>query len=272
MNRNILDNKKKIVYIILTIFFIICGSVCIVLYAKDSFDKDEEQDKYDNMATMTKPLETTKEPETSTEPADDPLAGIPVEEKNLDWNAIKAENEHIYAWIYIPGTKVDYPILQHPTDDSYYLDHNIDGSKGLPGTIFSQSLNSKDFTDPNTVLYGHNMKNGSMFASLHNFEDNVFFDENMYIYIYTPEKTYVYKIFAAYNFNNKHLLYEYDCSTKEKYEYYLSVINNVRDMTARRREDVKVTTDDCILTLSTCLKNSDDTKRYLVQGVLLGTK
>ena len=58
----------------------------------------------------------------------------------------------MYAWIYVPGTNVDYPVLQHPTDDAYYLEHNMDGSKGLPGCIYTESVNTKDFTD-RTLFY-----------------------------------------------------------------------------------------------------------------------
>ena len=104
--------------------------------------------------------------------------GITIPEKNIDWEELKSENPDIYAWIYIPGTNVDYPILQHPDEKSYYLDHNIDGSEGYPGCIYTQNVNSKDWMDPNTVIYGHNMNDGSMFHDLHKFEDNAFFDEN----------------------------------------------------------------------------------------------
>ena len=62
----------------------------------------------------------------------------------------------------LPGTEIEYPILQHPSDNSYYFMHNIDGSYGYPGCIYTENLNSKDITDNNTVIYGHNVKNDSM--------------------------------------------------------------------------------------------------------------
>ena len=67
-------------------------------------------------------------------------------------------NPDVYAWIAVPGTE----ILQHPSDNSYYFMHNIDGSYGYPGCIYTENLNSKDITDNNTVIYGHNVKNDSM--------------------------------------------------------------------------------------------------------------
>lgn len=71
-------------------------------------------------------------------------------------------NPDVYAWITVPGTEIEYPILQHPSDNSYYFMHNIDGSYGYPGCIYTENLNSKDFADNNTVIYGHDMKNDSM--------------------------------------------------------------------------------------------------------------
>ena len=81
-------------------------------------------------------------------------------------------NPDVYAWIDVPGTEISYPVLQSAEDNSYYLEHTIEGEKTLPGAIYSENYNSKDFSDYNTILYGHNMRNGTMFAGpLHDFED-----------------------------------------------------------------------------------------------------
>ena len=71
----------------------------------------------------------------------------------IDFAKLQEQNPDVYAWIDIPGTNVNYPILQHPTDDVYYLDHTIDGTAGLPGSIYTESCNYKDFSDFNTVIY-----------------------------------------------------------------------------------------------------------------------
>ena len=194
-----------------------------------------------------------------------------IPEKNLDWNALAEENEHIYAWIYIPGTNVDYPMVQHPENINYYLDHNLDHSSGLPGCIYTENFNSKDFTDPNTVIYGHNMKNGSMFATLHKYEDKAFFEENRFVYIYTPDKVLVYDIFAAYEFSDLHLMLSFDFESKESFELYLGGIREINDMNAHHRDEVEVTGDDKIITMSTCI-GSKPNNRWLVVGVLLGEK
>ena len=106
-------------------------------------------------------------------------------ENPIDFASLRVENPDIYAWIYIPDTNVNYPVLQNPTDDSYYLKHDKDGNYSEAGAIYSQLANKTDFSDPVTVLYGHNMNSGGMFATLHYFENKDFFDSHQDMYIYT---------------------------------------------------------------------------------------
>ena len=193
---------------------------------------------------------------------------ITVPEKNIDWDALHDQNPDIYAWIYVPGTNIDYPVLQHPEDKSYYLNHNIDGSEGYPGCIYTQNVNKKDWTDPNTVIYGHNMNNGSMFHDLHKFEDAVFFDETQYLYIYTPERTLVYEIFASYPFSNIDLIMCFDYSTPEALLVYFDGIWTNRSMTSHFRDSIVLYGDSRIITMSTCIGGQPE-MRYLVQAVLL---
>lgn len=199
-------------------------------------------------------------------------SGIKVPEKDLDWNALSEQNKDIYAWIYVPGTTVDYPILQHPTDNSYYLNYNMDGTKGFPGCIYTEDYNNKDFSDIHTVIYGHNLKDKTMFTSLHNFENKELFSKDHYIYIYTQDYVFVYRIFAAYEFSAIHLLDNYDYANEYVYADYLKQIYGTTDRVANVREDIKVTTEDKIVTLSTCTKDSDSSKRFLVTGVLMNPK
>ena len=185
----------------------------------------------------------------------------------VDWEGLWEINPDVYAWISIPGTSIDYPILQHASDNTYYLNYNIDGSYGYPGCIYTENLNSKDFTDSNTVIYGHNMKNGSMFAGLHQFEDSNFFDQNDKVHIYTPQEELTYTIFAAYIYDDRHLLYSYDFSNEDVYAAYLREIFARRDLSANIRMDMNVTSEDNIITLVTCMSKQPD-KRLLVQAVL----
>ena len=177
-------------------------------------------------------------------------------------------NEDIYAWIYIPDTMIDYPVLQHPTDNTYYLNYNLDGSRGYPGCIYTENYNAKDFSDPVTVMYGHNMKNGSMFAGLHRYGDSEYMDSHPYVYVYTEEKLLVYEIFAAYEYSDKHLLYNKDYTDSAIFAGYLEEIQDVHGMNHVVKEGVEVTEDSRILTMSTCISTKPN-NRFLVQGVLL---
>ena len=242
--------------------------------AEESADsKEEESSAVSAEPGQNTETEEVQQEESQSEPDALEQRNLTIPEKNLDWAALKAKNKDIYAWIYIPGTKVDYPVLQHPTSNSYYLDYNLDGTKGYPGCIYTENYNSKDFTDPHTVLYGHNMKNGTMFGTLHNYEDqDTFFGEDHYIFIYTEENVYVYLIFAAYDFDAIHLLANYDLSNEKVYEQYINNIFKVKNTSKRVaniRDDVEVTKDDRIITLSTCTKGGNENYRFLVVGVLL---
>lgn len=258
-------NNSQIFYRMGFVVFAVAFVIVVGFMIRGYILEQKAQEEFENLSNQT--IETETEEETE----EDILAtlGIEVPDKSLDWAALKETNEDIYAWIYIPNTNVDYPILQHPTQDSYYLDYNLDHTKGYPGCIYSQgSYNTKDFTDFNTVLYGHNMRNGTMFRTLHNFEDATFFNENRYVFVYTPERVYVYDIFAAYTFDDRHILYHFNNDSMNDRADYIEEVYNVRDMGAHYREGVEVTTESNILTLVTCI-GSKPNHRYLVQGVLL---
>lgn len=215
----------------------------------------------DEINEMLAGMKTTETAETETA-AEEQKEVIPVKFEEL-----QAVNPDVYAWITVPGTDIDYPILQHASDNSYYLMHNIDGSYGYPGCIYTENMNSKDFTDNNTVIYGHNMKNGSMFAQLHKFEDPDFFDANREVLIYLPGEVLHYTIFATHIYDDRHLLYSFDFTDPEVYQKYLDSIFSTRDMSANIDKDITVTTDDQIITLVTCI-GSQPNNRLLVQAVL----
>lgn len=271
--------KKKIISVIVGVaglaaaYFVVSGISHIVYNhpvdnaATESTAETTEQGTEEAKAAMTEDeinemlagMKATETAETATEEQSEV---IPVKFEEL-----QAVNPDIYAWITVPGTVIDYPILQHASDNTYYLMHNIDGSYGYPGCVYTENMNSKDFTDNNTVIYGHNMKNGSMFAQLHKFEDPDFFNENREVLIYLPDEVLHYTIFAAHIYDDRHLLYSFDFTDPEVYQKYLDSIFSTRDMSANIDKDITVTTDDQIITLVTCI-GSQPNNRLLVQAVL----
>ena len=148
----------------------------------------------------------------------------------------------------------------------------LDGSEGYPGCIYTQNYNSKDFTDRHTVIYGHNMRDGTMFSDLHKFEDEEYFYEenNRYVFIYTPDDVFAYRIFAAYQTNSIHQLLGYDIETDEAYLDYLNGILTRTGENCIVDGDIEVDADTKLLTLSTCVMAERQFHlRYLVRGVML---
>ena len=139
--------------------------------------KDREQVYEDLAEENKKPQEETKQEEQTT---DEPAEEEKTVEIPIDFSSLKEKNSEVYAWIRIPDTQVDYPILQRASDDLYYLDHTIDGAEGLPGSIYTQSLNAQDFSDKNTVIYGHNMRDETMFGGLKSYMDESYLHTGTY--------------------------------------------------------------------------------------------
>ena len=187
-------------------------------------------------------------------------------EDNPTLKDLKKLNPDVKAWIQVPKTNIDYPVVQGQ-DDMEYINKNVYGEFELSGAIFLSCLNKDDFSDPYNLVYGHNMKNGSMFAQLHKFEDPDFFDANREVVIYLPGEVLHYTIFAAHIYDDRHLLYSFDFTDPEVYQKYLDSIFSTRDMSANIDKDITVTTDDQIITLVTCI-GSQPNNRLLVQAVL----
>lgn len=286
-NDNSRGKRNGLIWKIACVIFLVAALICGAVACAGAEKQSEAEDEFDRLAEMTNIEKTdppaTPEPsseESSEEPSEtepeevDPLAelenmGIPIPEKEVDFADLQANtNKDIYAWIYIPDTAIDYPILQHPTDNTYYLNYNLDGSKGYPGCIYTEDYNAKDFSDPVTVVYGHNMKNGTMFAGLHKYGDSEYMDSHPYVYVYTEEKLLVYEIFAAHEYSDKHLLFNKDYTDSEVFEDYIEEIKDVHGMSHVLKEGVEITEDSRILTMSTCI-SSKPNNRFLVQGVLL---
>ncbi len=277
------EGKQNRGWQIAAIAFLAGALICTAVACGGKENQSQAEDEYDKLAEQTS-ISVTEEPEAAPEvtpeateePAEkDPLAvleemGVPIPEKTVDFADLQENaNEDIYAWIYIPDTQIDYPVLQHPTDNSYYLNYNLDGTRGYPGCIYTEDYNKKDFSDPNTVMYGHNMKNGTMFAGLHKYGDSEYLEEHPYVYIYTEEGLLVYEIFAAYESGDEHILYAHDgFEDRDVYRKYIEEILDMRTMGSVVKEGVEVTEDSRILTMSTCISGRPN-NRFMVQGVLL---
>ena len=266
-------SSKFFIYLVMMIVLLVVLIALIGVMLYQQWRNNQMEENFSELRTETtteEPMEVIAVTETEidgTESVVTMTLGIP--QLELDWDAILAENSDIYAWIYIPNTNVDYPVLQHPTEDSYYLSHNLDGSEGYPGCIYTNLSNSKEFTDSVTVLYGHNMRNGTMFRTLHYFEEEDFFNENEYIYVYLPDgEVLVYLIYSAGTYSDLHIINNFGCDAKGL-KAFLADFEDSTQMSTHTRDGVEIDyKTDRVIVLSTCI-GGQDTRRYLVQGVVI---
>ena len=173
------------------------------------------------------------------------------------------KNEDVYAWLEITGTNISFPVLQSAEDEAFYLTHNEEREEDDGGCIYTEYYNRKDFGDPNTVIYGRNVD--SRFARLHQFQDRDFFDGHRELKIYTADEVLTYEIFAAYHFDDRHLIKIYDFWDEAIFSDYLELVFSQREMDAYIDREIEVTADDRIITLSTGVDGAPE-KRYLVQA------
>ncbi len=126
----------------------------------------------------------------------------------IDWDKMKEINSDIIAWIEIPDSNINYPVLKGENNDTY-LRHDVNKKYSIGGSIFIEENNNGDFSDPNSVLYGHNTQNGSMFADLLNYvNDPQYYDTHQYIYLYLPDGTVSqYTIFSTHHIDAYSELY-----------------------------------------------------------------
>lgn len=248
---------KKRILITIGSLFILAGAVIGGIGLKNHIEEKNAGKFYEDLKVDMDIEPIVKLPTADSQQMENPI----------DFDSLTEKYPDIYAWIRIPGTRVDYPIVQREGDNNYYLNHTIDGKRKAEGAIYTEDYNSKDFEDANTIIYGHNMKNGSMFKALHKYKDKQFMLDNSEIYIYQKDKVLKYKIFAAYLYDNRHLMLSFDFEDKNIFRNYLNNVLTKRNTRSNINTKVEVTADDRIITLSTC--NNNKSQRYLVQAVLL---
>lgn len=181
----------------------------------------------------------------------------------VDFEGLKKANPDVIAWIHIPALDISYPVMQG-RDNSYYLYHMFDGQKNKNGSIFVDYHNQPDFTDSNTIVYGHNMKNGSMFGTLDRYREQSLYQQYPCFYIYQPGYILEYQIISCYAGRNGSAGYTYSFPEPEDFQKFVDTVLSYSGYDT----GVTVMDSDHIVTLSTCV-NTDRNYRYLVHGKLV---
>ena len=256
--------KKNIWKLLLAAVFAVC--LAVVLWKQADYRRGNAN--YNEAVTLAKgdtsepagPPENTPPPEKEeVPPPDDPYAAILV---GLDLAALQEVNSDVLGWIEIPDTNLSYPLLQG-SDNSYYLNHTWTKVRNSMGAIFLDQEVSGDLSDFNTIVYGHRMRNISMFGPLSSYKKLSFWREHPSVYIVDTKGVYRYDIYAAYEPRVKTITYGLDITDDQVKEEFIrfglekSVIQT----------DIVPTTQDKILTMSTCTGSGHAT-RWVVQAVL----
>jgi len=183
----------------------------------------------------------------------------------VDFKPLNEQNQDVIGWLSIPGTNVSYPVYQNPEIDTFYLDHNADKNEDINGALFTEmTYNRDDFSDPVTVIYGHNMKSGNMFGYLQESFETGFEGHNEAL-VYMPDKAIRYKLFAAMPIGSGHLLHGRNLYDSEVFSGFADEIINYDGPGMIKDDSVQVDPGDKLLIMSTCIGGDADS-RYIVVG------
>lgn len=257
-----MSNKKKKSkgLTVILVLFIAAAAVCFGIFLYRLFIYQKEAGTYE---AITEEYTTDKTDSTDTEKTD----AEPDEEamRVIDWDALLAANPDTVGWIEM-SPEIDYPIVQGDTNQSY-LHTDFNGDYAFSGCLFISSDNAPNWTDTNTVIYGHNMIDGSMFGDLDYYYDKSYAEEHPFIYIYTPDGRYTYRIARDMVVTDGGTTYSTGLFSEEVFEDYLK--RSATEGSLNYTVDPDITGTDRIITLSTC-RSTSSSSRHVVQAVLDG--
>lgn len=254
---------RKFLRIASNIFII--AALCVIAFAAWNLygilsNYNESNKEYEEARKSTTAA-VAREPEKG--PIDESWGFTPGDPLNVNFEELKEINPEIIAWIWVPGLDISYPVLQAKDNDKY-LHSTYKGTYAYAGSIFADCLNTPDFFDRNTILYGHNMTNGSMFGKLRDYIDHAEPPFNPYVWIMTENANFCYRMFSSHiseDANETYSLFEDDDPSFVRWE------EKMRDQSIVDYEDVLFTDKDHVLTLSTC--HSDHVHRRVIHALMI---
>jgi len=230
-------------------FLFICAAASAFLYIQEELPYIQGR------------LDTEKLAGACLKTGDEKTASVLVPEIEVDFARLKAINPDIIGWIYIPGTQVNDPILQHREEDAYYLTHTPEKRESRLGSIYMHHDAKADFTDAHTILFGHNMRSGQRFGELSGYADEDFAKAYPDVWILLPGETLHCTVYSAYACPVDDLTYTVGYETGER--AYRDFIRHTAEASCIRVK--KFPSDrDRIITLSTCTNSGDKGRRFVV--------
>lgn len=253
--RNRRKRRKKSIDLVTTIVFLVAlavfliSGVQLIRIGLGYMKADLDYKKVNDLVIISEEKDTEK---------------ILPEQFKVNFDVLLKKNPDTIGWIrfYEEPKRINYPIVKGQDNDEY-LHKTFEGTKSATGAIFADVNNGKDFSDPNVVIYGHRMKNGSMFRHLQDYDRKSFWEKNPNFYIYTPDgREITYQVFAAGEVLDTSEIYQNQFADESEFSEFLSYAKKI----SLYDTGVELNKEDHVVTLSTCTSASND-HRFVVCGV-----
>lgn len=269
-------SKSQIIILIIAVCVILGSGGMLIKTAREYKMAENEYRNLERYAEQTAPVEELPSLDTASavqgpivqeEPEKELLkntnrADFP--DLEVDFAGLEEINRDVVAWLYVGGVGISYPVVQGE-DNDYYLHQTFEDKKNSAGSIFMDWEVNADLTSWNTFIYGHNMKNGTMFGSLKRFiREEGLYEKDPYIYIFREEGIYRYKIYAYYMDSPDSKSY-WTCDTLKEYRQYVRTVTDKSVYDCR----TEATEEDNSVTLVTCSGSGASKQRFFVHGIFL---
>ncbi len=248
--------KNEALWLLLLLFFAIFGFSLYKIVSINSVYQENEK-VYEELGTqvITEMPQTTELPKTSES---EEVVSESAPTISVDFDKLGQQNSDVVGWIYCKDTPISYPVLQ-AEDNDYYLQRMINGKYNAGGSIFMDYRSDSKFASLNTIIYGHNMKNGSMFGMLERYKNQTYYEEHPVLWYLTPEGNYKIEPILGYVTGAVSEAYT-DFQTEEELDKYLEEAMSYSTFVSH----VALETVEQIVTLSTCSYEYDDARYVLV--------
>lgn len=258
--------RRVIMLVLLVVFLYSAGTVAVILYQYHVTDElyADIASKYTGQSGGKPDVPEEEDGGQELSGADSGSdTGRETAPITVDFEGLRAANEDVTGWIYCEDTPINYPVV-HGADNDYYLRHSYDGADSASGSIFVEAENSRNFADANTIIYGHHMKNGSMFASLDQWADQEYYEAHSVMWLLTPKQDYKIILFSGYTTaagSDSYMIFTDSC---EEMDAYLAKCREMSDFQA----DMETDREARYVLLSTCAYVFDNA-RYVLHGMLV---
>lgn len=263
---NLEENKKRnigvIIFRIISLIIIIICLIVLFMWQKDNSSNSDIQSDLSSLISI-KEFDTSADDEENTESdtnnpdtnsqLNDIVNSNEVNNFNVDFDTLKSKNSETVAWIKISNTNINYPIVQG-SDNSYYLTRNFNKEKNSAGWIYADYRNNFETLDKNTIIYGHNRRNGTMFSNLNYYLTSKWYtvENNKYFNFITENQSFIAEIFSVYKVSANNVALTNTFSSTEELQENIDAWKNASIYDFQ----TDVTVDDNLLTLYTCDNNN----------------